>query len=621
LCSVSSLTAQDSLALVALYNSTNGYQWINNENWLTDVPISQWFGIETSGSIVKKIDLSLNHLSGGLPSEFWTLEGTSIINLQNNQLTGKIPDRINGLKEVQILNLSYNRLSGTIPALLGSLSNLIELDLSNNQLSGAIPYQIGELTFLRYLDLSYNELDSEIPSEIGNLLKLRIILNLRNNLLTGPIPKTIGDLKQLESLDLSNNQLLGPIPAQIGKLIKIKDRLALQHNNLEGDIPFQLFNLINLKHLWLNNNNLHGGLPLSIGQLKNLESLYLYDNNLSGNIPLNISKLIELEHFYIQNNNFEGELLSWLPKLSSLIQANLSNNHFTGTFPNDLSLVKTLKKLELQNNQINNLPDTLLIDNHRLIINLKNNVITSLNIKKNYSKLLKNPNVNIVGLNSQENSKNKEFSIKINKMIIDFGIIEVGTVEMDSFIIRNSSADNIDIKLEDLENEFFQLDKYKLLLGPDEQQSVAVSFAPDSSLAYYNDLTIYSDSMNFSQKINLVGGAVNKNDMTGFSDDRTKYLLYQNYPEPFSGSTLIRFDLPTAVKVNLSIFDKNGKMITVLEDKYFNSGKHSISWDGQNQEGNVVDPDVYFYLMRANSFMQIRTMTKQKSHLLENFND
>ena len=34
---------QDSLALVAFYNATNGAMWTNNTNWLTG-PLSTWFG-------------------------------------------------------------------------------------------------------------------------------------------------------------------------------------------------------------------------------------------------------------------------------------------------------------------------------------------------------------------------------------------------------------------------------------------------------------------------------------------------------------------------------------------------------------------------------------------------
>jgi len=36
--------AQDSLALVALYDSTNGANWTNNTNWLLAEPVDNWYG-------------------------------------------------------------------------------------------------------------------------------------------------------------------------------------------------------------------------------------------------------------------------------------------------------------------------------------------------------------------------------------------------------------------------------------------------------------------------------------------------------------------------------------------------------------------------------------------------
>ncbi len=39
----------DSLALVDLYNSTNGVQWTNNSGWLQG-PVSSWVGLRLQGN-------------------------------------------------------------------------------------------------------------------------------------------------------------------------------------------------------------------------------------------------------------------------------------------------------------------------------------------------------------------------------------------------------------------------------------------------------------------------------------------------------------------------------------------------------------------------------------------
>src|SRR5690349_12935035 len=58
---------QDSLALVDLYNSTNGPNWNYHTNWLTKRPVSTWGGIIVSGKRVILIDLFDNNLIAQIP--------------------------------------------------------------------------------------------------------------------------------------------------------------------------------------------------------------------------------------------------------------------------------------------------------------------------------------------------------------------------------------------------------------------------------------------------------------------------------------------------------------------------------------------------------------------------
>src|SRR4029079_4557477 len=41
---------QDSLALVDLYNSTDGANWNDHTNWLTSKPVLKWYGITVADS-------------------------------------------------------------------------------------------------------------------------------------------------------------------------------------------------------------------------------------------------------------------------------------------------------------------------------------------------------------------------------------------------------------------------------------------------------------------------------------------------------------------------------------------------------------------------------------------
>ena len=127
----------DREALVALYNATDGPNWIRNNSWLSDVPTSEWEGVTTDDNgRVTELDLRRNQLSGEIPPELGNLANLQGLDLYGNQLSGEIPLELGNLARLRYLALSRNQLSGEIPPELGNLSNLTHLDLAENQLSG-----------------------------------------------------------------------------------------------------------------------------------------------------------------------------------------------------------------------------------------------------------------------------------------------------------------------------------------------------------------------------------------------------------------------------------------------------------------------------------------------------
>ncbi|MBL7738492.1 MAG: DUF4082 domain-containing protein [Chitinophagaceae bacterium] len=66
--------------------------------------------------------------------------------------------------------------------------------------------------------------------------------------------------------------------------------------------------------------------------------------------------------------------------------------------------------------------------------------------------------------------------------------------------------------------------------------------------------------------------------------------LFQNYPNPFKGTSTIRFDLPVAQKVRLSVVDIAGREVKLLTDKLGEAGTHqvSISSDGLSRQLYII---------------------------------
>ena len=167
--------APDLPPLVALYNATNGADWVNTENWMSNSPLGTWHGVAT---------------------ELWGR--VRILDLEENGLAGEIPPELGSLSDLRNLFLAVNSLVGEIPPELGSLSKLIWLRLGRNQLSGEIPRELGNLPNLQALELWENQLTGDIPSELAGMSSMRI-LDLQVNQLTGEIPPELADLTNLES--------------------------------------------------------------------------------------------------------------------------------------------------------------------------------------------------------------------------------------------------------------------------------------------------------------------------------------------------------------------------------------------------------------------------------------
>ncbi|MBK7650658.1 MAG: VCBS repeat-containing protein [Flammeovirgaceae bacterium] len=312
----------DSLALVDLYNSTNGASWTDKTNWLS-TPVNTWFGITVTANRVTAITLSGNNVTGPLPTSIGNLSALVFLQLDSNQLTGSIPSSIGNLLALQYLILSSNQLTGSIPASMGNLSTLLMLNLGFNQLSGSIPSSIGNLLSLKFLNIFYNQLSGSIPSSIGNMVALEN-LYLSNNQLSGTIPTSVGNLSALLILNLENNQLSGSIPSSIGNLTALTD-LDLSFNLLSGNIPVELGNLVSLQRLLIHSNKLSGSLPSSLTILP-LSYLNIENNQLSGTLPAEVSNFTTLQYFLMDNNQFEGALPVLPAALRSLW---IKNNKFS----------------------------------------------------------------------------------------------------------------------------------------------------------------------------------------------------------------------------------------------------------------------------------------------------
>ena len=285
----------DRAALVALYHATDGPNWTNSENWLTDEPLDEWYGVHVGSS--------------GRVEE---------LSLQINNLTGSLPGALGGLDGLRRLFLFANSLRGSLPPEIGHLSSLETLYIAAAGLTGEVPPEIGNLGRLRTLLLFDNELTGLIPPELGNLGSLDA-LYLSGNDLVGPIPPELGRLHQLSNVWLAGNSLTGPIPSTLGTLTNLRF-LFLANNNLSGAVPPELGNLSQLDYFDVRGNELSGGLPAALGRAASLRYLVVSNNpGLSGQLPYALTDLQLLTSFHTGGTGLcassEPKFLTWLRRI------------------------------------------------------------------------------------------------------------------------------------------------------------------------------------------------------------------------------------------------------------------------------------------------------------------
>ena len=141
-------------ALIALYDATDGDNWVNNTNWKNGMDpcdvAAKWYGVtcDGSGNVTKLI-------------------------LQSNGLNGSIPTDIGDLIHLVELSFSWNDLSGSLPLSLTNITGLRVLKIYANQISGNLPPEIGDLVNLTEITLSYNQLEIRDSRHPGRVVRQR----------------------------------------------------------------------------------------------------------------------------------------------------------------------------------------------------------------------------------------------------------------------------------------------------------------------------------------------------------------------------------------------------------------------------------------------------------------
>lgn len=210
---------------------------------------------------------------------------------------------------------------------------------------------------------------------------------------------------------------------------------------------------------------------------------------------------------------------------------------------------------------------------------------------------------------SFENTAVADFDVKIANIDSENNRVTIGLVKMVNAPQQNPYLKPAANGGNTVANLHFKLDDPTL-------QSVEIgTFAsadPSHELMFvYNE---YVDGVPHVRDLTpeFVGGQVSLNARTPNLALPTEFSLSQNVPNPFNPSTQVSFALPTAAKVNLSIYNVLGQHVKTLVDTDMRAGYQTVTWDGTDNTGHTVASGVYFYKLNAGDFTATKKMLMLK---------
>ena len=87
------------------------------------------------------------------------------------------------------------------------------------------------------------------------------------------------------------------------------------------------------------------------------------------------------------------------------------------------------------------------------------------------------------------------------------------------------------------------------------------------------------------------------------------FALANNYPNPFNPETTIKYALPQAADVELTVYNVVGQPVRTLVAEHQSAGRYVVEWDATNDSGHSLSSGMYFYRLEAGGdFLETKKM-------------
>ncbi|MBE0538891.1 MAG: family 10 glycosylhydrolase [Ignavibacterium sp.] len=137
-----------------------------------------------------------------------------------------------------------------------------------------------------------------------------------------------------------------------------------------------------------------------------------------------------------------------------------------------------------------------------------------------------------------------------------------------------------------LTGQYFRIDSYQL---------TRTSESSISGVIYFDDL----------RAVKKINGPTDMDDY--YYTIPEQYFLSQNYPNPFNPETIIKYQIPSAGRTTLKIFDLLGNEVATIVDEFQSTGRYEKKFNG-----SALSSGIYFYRLQSDSFVETKKMVLLK---------
>ncbi len=169
---------------------------------------------------------------------------------------------------------------------------------------------------------------------------------------------------------------------------------------------------------------------------------------------------------------------------------------------------------------------------------------------------------------------------------------------------QDETTQQLTVKIEQIHRDLgrrpvFEMPVQLLLDFSDGSDSLVTVHNNEKTQEFYIDVNQRVTNVTIDPNLWILHKNKLATQMISNQDTPGRFYLHQNFPNPFNGSTMIRFECQQAMHVTVKVTNVRGRHVRALFNNTVQAGRHEMSWNGRDDNGEPVPSGLYFVSLQT----------------------